>query len=94
MPCVDGYLPALPARRGNDPVGWPGNIDWEPPPASRLAGCSATGGAALARCAVQAGPSRPGTEHIAKETTQTQIGIAYPSVPIGHADYYAARQRP
>lgn len=29
-------------------------------------------------------------EHLAKETTQTQIGIAYPSVPIGHADYYAA----
>ncbi len=28
--------------------------------------------------------------HIAKPTTQTQIGIAYPSVPIGHDGYYAA----
>src|SRR5262249_31387105 len=28
--------------------------------------------------------------HLEKETTQTQIGIAYPSVPIGHPDYYAA----
>jgi predicted Zn-dependent peptidase len=29
--------------------------------------------------------------HLAKETTQTQIGIAYDSVPIGHPDYYAAQ---
>jgi predicted Zn-dependent peptidase len=28
--------------------------------------------------------------HLGKETTQTQIGIAYQSVPITHADYYAA----
>jgi predicted Zn-dependent peptidase len=28
--------------------------------------------------------------HIAKETAQTQIAIAYPSVPFGHPDYYAA----
>src|SRR5207237_9213010 len=28
--------------------------------------------------------------HLPKDTTQTQIGIAYPSVPIGHPDYYAA----
>jgi predicted Zn-dependent peptidase len=40
--------------------------------------------------ALTAGPSRAGFEHVVKETTQTQIGIAYPSVPIGHADYYAA----
>ncbi|HEY1377849.1 MAG TPA: pitrilysin family protein [Gemmataceae bacterium] len=39
---------------------------------------------------VTAGPSKPGFDHIAKDTTQTQIGIAYPSVPVGHADYYAA----
>lgn len=32
----------------------------------------------------------PPRKHIAKQTTQTQIGIAYPSVPIGHVDYYAA----
>jgi predicted Zn-dependent peptidase len=29
--------------------------------------------------------------HLAKETTQTQIGIAYPSVPFGHPEYYAAQ---
>ncbi len=29
--------------------------------------------------------------HLEKETTQTQIGIAYPSVPITHPDYYAAK---
>lgn len=32
----------------------------------------------------------PKGEHIAKETTQTQIALAYPSVPIGDADYYVA----
>ncbi|GIW79206.1 MAG: zinc protease [Gemmatales bacterium] len=32
----------------------------------------------------------PSTFHLQKDTTQTQIGIAYPSVPIGHDDYYAA----
>jgi predicted Zn-dependent peptidase len=37
------------------------------------------------------GPQPTRTEHIAKDTTQTQIGIAYPSVPIGHDDYYAAQ---
>jgi predicted Zn-dependent peptidase len=39
---------------------------------------------------IQAGPSRPGFNHVSKETTQTQIAIAYLSIPIGHADYYAA----
>jgi predicted Zn-dependent peptidase len=36
------------------------------------------------------GPSRAVVDHVSKETTQTQIGIAYPSIPFGHADYYAA----
>jgi predicted Zn-dependent peptidase len=31
-----------------------------------------------------------GMAHLEKETTQTQIALAYPSVPFGHADYYAA----
>ena len=39
---------------------------------------------------IVAGPSRSGFDHIQKDTTQTQIGIAFPSVPIGHADYYVA----
>jgi predicted Zn-dependent peptidase len=31
-----------------------------------------------------------GSAHLSKETTQTQIALAYPSVPIGHPQYYAA----
>jgi predicted Zn-dependent peptidase len=41
--------------------------------------------------ALELGTLMPPHEHIEKETTQTQIGIAYPSVPIGHDDYYAAQ---
>lgn len=36
-------------------------------------------------------PQKPCYDHIAKETTQTQIGIAYPSVTIDQPDYYAAQ---
>ncbi len=31
-----------------------------------------------------------GAEHLAKDTTQTQIALAYPSVPFGEPEYYAA----
>lgn len=31
-----------------------------------------------------------GIKHLKKDTTQTQIAIAYPSVPFGHPDYYTA----
>src|SRR6266849_6621640 len=41
--------------------------------------------------ALQLGAPQTPHEHIKKETTQTQIGITYPSVPIGHDDYYAAQ---
>src|SRR5260370_10196403 len=40
---------------------------------------------------LQLGPESPKHDHITKATTQTQIGIAYPTVPIGHPDYYAAQ---
>jgi predicted Zn-dependent peptidase len=65
-----------------------GKIEWEPLEAQvgRLFGDWK--GASVAP--IQAGPSRAGVEHIHKDATQTQIGIAYPSVPIGNADYYAA----
>lgn len=36
------------------------------------------------------GQPRAKTRHIDKDTQQTQIGIAYDSVPFGHAEYYAA----
>lgn len=32
-----------------------------------------------------------GRGHIAKDTTQTQIAVAFPSVPFGHPEYYAAQ---
>src|SRR5207253_6700722 len=32
-----------------------------------------------------------GRQHLQKDTTQTQIAIAYPSVPFGHPEYYAAQ---
>ena len=37
------------------------------------------------------GPQPANVNHLTKDTTQTQIGIAYPSVPIGNPDYYAAQ---
>ncbi len=36
-------------------------------------------------------PHQPKSEHLFKDSAQTQIAFAYPSVPIGHADYFAAR---
>lgn len=36
------------------------------------------------------GPSRPRLRHIPFESNQTQIGIAYESVPYSHPDYYQA----
>jgi predicted Zn-dependent peptidase len=66
-----------------------GNIDWEPlrQQVGRLLGD--WGGGQLP--ALKLGLRPPGNEHLSKETTQTQIGIAYPSVPIGDADYYSAQ---
>lgn len=39
---------------------------------------------------VTAGPRGPQRDHLHQEATQTQIGIAYDSVPYNHPDYYAA----
>lgn len=36
------------------------------------------------------GPKPESRGYLEKDTTQTQIGIAYSSVPFGHRDYYAA----
>src|SRR5207249_6928313 len=64
------------------------NIEWEPlrDQVQRLFGDWEGG----EQPALQLKPSKQKTAHLPKETTQTQIGIAYPSVPIGHADYYSA----
>lgn len=66
-----------------------GNIAWEPlkEQVERLFGDWPAGEeVALAPAA----PS-PRSEHLHKETQQTQIALAWPSVPVHHADYYAAR---
>jgi predicted Zn-dependent peptidase len=39
---------------------------------------------------VKLGTAASKRAHLTKETTQTQIALAYASVPIGDADYYAA----
>jgi len=65
-----------------------GNIDWQPlrEQVERLFGDWEPG----TEPALKLGKQPPKRAHIKKETTQTQIGIAYASVPIGHADYYPA----
>jgi predicted Zn-dependent peptidase len=40
---------------------------------------------------IQVKPAGPRRDHIVKETQQTQIALAYPSVTIHHPDYYLAR---
>ncbi len=35
-------------------------------------------------------PAPKGTHHLEKETQQTQIGLAYDSIPVAHPDYYTA----
>jgi predicted Zn-dependent peptidase len=65
-----------------------GNIDWEPlrDQVERLFGDWRGG----EEPELKIGPRPNQRVHIDKETTQTQIALAYASVPIGQADYYAA----
>jgi predicted Zn-dependent peptidase len=65
-----------------------GNIDWQPlrDQVERLFGDWPAG----EETPLHVGTAPRQSEHLTKETTQTQIGIAYPSVPIGDRDYYAA----
>lgn len=65
-----------------------GNIEWEPLKAQveRLFGDWKPGKTPT----YSLGSAPGGQHHLQKDTTQTQIGIAYHSVPFGHADYYAA----
>jgi predicted Zn-dependent peptidase len=65
-----------------------GNIEWQPlrDQIGRLFG----DWTAPESPALTLGQTTTHRAHLEKETTQTQIGIAYPSVPITHPDYYAA----
>ncbi len=66
-----------------------GNVEWQPlvDQVGRLFG-NWNGGE---EPALTFGPESARHEHLAKDTTQTQIGIAYPSVPIGQDGYYEAQ---
>jgi predicted Zn-dependent peptidase len=65
-----------------------GNIEWKSlrDQVGRLFGDWHGGGQPELRY----GPPPAPRGHISKELEQTQIGVAYPSVPIGESDYYAA----
>jgi predicted Zn-dependent peptidase len=39
---------------------------------------------------IESGPPGPQIDHLPHESTQTQIGVAYHSVPYNHPEYYAA----
>ena len=66
-----------------------GNIEWEPlkTQVERLFGDWKRGEP------IEAVPEQhtPEPHHLQKDTQQTQIAFAWPSAPIGEADYYAAR---
>jgi predicted Zn-dependent peptidase len=66
-----------------------GNIEWDAlrDQVGRLFGDWQPG----AEPAVSLGKAPGGRRHLRKDTEQTQIAIAYPSVPFGHRDYYAAQ---
>lgn len=66
-----------------------GNIDWEPLKAQvgRLFGDWEPGAPADALPQ----PHVPRSEHLEKDTAQTQIALAFPSVPVTDPDYYNAR---
>jgi predicted Zn-dependent peptidase len=66
-----------------------GNVDWEPLKArvEQLFGGWEPGDVPD----VVPGDSRPRSEHLHKDSAQTQISFAYPSVPVSHPDYFAAR---
>lgn len=66
-----------------------GNVEWEPLKAQveRLFGDWKMG----EDLRLVPGPDAPQSEHLHKDTTQTQIALAYPAAAIGSADYYPAR---
>ncbi|MGH7224956.1 MAG: M16 family metallopeptidase, partial [Gemmataceae bacterium] len=63
-----------------------GNIEWQPlrDQIERLFG----DWEGAADRTLTYGSQPPRRSHVAKELEQTHITVAYPSVPIGHADYY------
>jgi predicted Zn-dependent peptidase len=65
-----------------------GNLEWEPlrDQVERLFGDWKNG----SEPSIRLGPQPKKRGHISKDTSETQIALAYESVPIGHEDYYTA----
>jgi predicted Zn-dependent peptidase len=70
-------------------LGVAGDIDWPVlcEGVDRLFGDWSRG----AELTLQRGPRGPKTDHVTQETTQTQIGIAYNTVPYRHPEYFTAQ---
>jgi predicted Zn-dependent peptidase len=66
-----------------------GNIEWGPLK-DQVARCFGDW-KGEAPPAINYTPAPGGTSHLSKDTTQTQIALAYPSVPFGEPEYYAAQ---
>jgi predicted Zn-dependent peptidase len=66
-----------------------GNIEWEPLKAHVARHFGDWAGATPVPLTFEPPPG--GVGHLEKETTQTQIALAYPSVPFGHPEYYSAQ---
>jgi predicted Zn-dependent peptidase len=66
-----------------------GNIEWEP--IRDLVGELFGDWQGAAPAEFKVGPPPDRQAHLEKEVEQTQIAVAYPSVPVGDPDYYAAR---
>jgi predicted Zn-dependent peptidase len=66
-----------------------GNIEWQPllDQVGRLFGDWPAG----PELPLELGPTPEPHAQLFKETEQTQIALAYPSVPVGHPDYYVAQ---
>jgi len=65
-----------------------GNVAWEP--LKEQVGRLFADWKPCPEPALRIGQAEGGYSHVSKDTAQTQIGIAYPSVPFGNADYYNA----
>lgn len=69
-------------------LGVAGHVDWEP--LKDLVGQLLADWQAIERPEPPSGARAPETEHLHHDSNQTQIGIAYPSVPYRHPDYFRA----
>jgi predicted Zn-dependent peptidase len=75
-------------RPGGTILSVAGNIDWEP--LRDLVGQLFGDWQGTTETTLELGPAPRKRAHLEKELEQTQITVAYPSVPVGHDDYYVA----